>query len=206
MSSIIYVQRPAALFIWRPLTSIMQDWITSTLDSFSVQHCFSIMESDWCDYMFINAQAFNIKNTIYYEIIDLEVVTFFHSLVCFGRITTCTFIQEEKVQYLIGISVQIPSVCCTGGSQALRGLHRCGTEGVWKYQASSLSPGKRREQEASDQSGCSREPLCRWKVNHHCSTKLSFMTDGGVSSAKGRQRPGLKLLALILTSCLEYLC
>lgn len=86
--------------------------------------------------------------------------------------------REKKVKYLIGMSIQKPSVCCTGGSHALRGLHRCGTEGVWNRQASSLSPGKQREHEASDQSGCSREPLCRWKVNHHCSTKLSFMTDG----------------------------
>lgn len=67
MSSIMYVQRPAALFIWCPLTSIMWDSITSTLDSFSVQHGFSIRKSDWCDYMFINAQAFNTKNIIYYQ-------------------------------------------------------------------------------------------------------------------------------------------
>lgn len=106
--------------------------------------------------------------------------------------------RKKTYLYLSGMSIQKASVCCTGGA-------RCGTEGVWDNQASSLSPGKRREQEASDQSGCSREPLRRWKVNHHCSTKLSFMTEGGVSSAKDRQRPGLKLLALILTSCLKYL-
>lgn len=127
MSSIIYVQRSAALFIWCPLTSIMQDWITSTLDSFSMHHCLSIMKSDWCDYMFINAQAFNTKNIIYYEIVDLEVVMLFHSLLCFGRITTCTSIREEKVKYLIGMSIQKPSVCCTGGSLAPRCLHRSGT-------------------------------------------------------------------------------